>query len=196
MENMKGTQQDKEIKTRRKTTERRVYAHQCNNTYLHTVHFIFADDFDGNFTSVALQVAGAIYVTKRTIAHLFNQLPPFQAGISRELGPAGVFLGHELGQACIVNTFRGGGCGPGVYILGRLCLMGRGNVGLGNSILAIPRSFRVGVERFLVKNMLVQSGVGDVHLPVLVCGLGGRCRRYIILSQGFVAVIDTAGLFA
>lgn len=50
---------------------------KSNNTYLHAIHFIFANDLDGNFTSIALQVTSAIYVTKRTVAHLFDQFPSF-----------------------------------------------------------------------------------------------------------------------
>lgn len=74
-------------------------------TYLHIVHFILADDLDCNLVVLAGGVARAIDVAKGAIAHLFEKLPALEAGVLGKLGPAGIFLGHELGQVCLVYAF-------------------------------------------------------------------------------------------
>lgn len=74
-------------------------------TYLHVIHLKLADNFDGNFSSVFLQVAGPIDVAKGTVTHLLQQLPPFQARVPRELAPIGVLLSDQLLEVIIVDPF-------------------------------------------------------------------------------------------
>lgn len=103
-------------------------------THLHTVHFILADDLDGTLAGVlASSIARAVDVAEGTVAHLFDQLPSLQAGISREFTPAFVLLGHKLGQVCVVDVLAG----LGRLVLVRLGGVGGGVVCLSDAVLAI-----------------------------------------------------------
>lgn len=103
-------------------------------THLHAVHFILADDLDGTLAWVlAGSIARAVDVAEGTVAHLFDQLPSLQAGISREFALALVLLSYKLGQVCVVDVLAG---------LGRLVLVRLGGMGgcvvcLGGAVLTI-----------------------------------------------------------
>lgn len=103
------------------------------STHLHAVHLVLADDLDGAFAVFALDVCGAVDVAEGTVAHLLDQMPPLQTGVSREFALALVFFGDDLGQVCAV------------YVLGRLGRLvlvrfdgvGSGVAGLSGAVLPV-----------------------------------------------------------
>lgn len=117
-------------------------------TYLHAVHFILADDFDGDLSVRPLQIAGAVYVAEGTVSHLLKELPALEAGVVGELALAGIFFGNELGETglidafafaiCVGCSFRNG-CALILRVLGvcMLWLLGSGRLGIGDVIFAL-----------------------------------------------------------
>jgi hypothetical protein len=75
----------------------------CGRTYLVRVHLEFAHDLDRDFSSLALQIARAIDVAEGAIAHLLQQLPPFQTRVFGQLPLALVLLGNHPGQILVLD---------------------------------------------------------------------------------------------
>jgi hypothetical protein len=52
------------------------------NTYLARIHLKLAHDFDGYFSCSALDIPCLVDITESSIAHLLDELPSLQTGIS------------------------------------------------------------------------------------------------------------------
>lgn len=72
--------------------------------YLHTVHLVLANYFDGDLALLTCCVAGAVNIAEGTITHLVDELPALEAGVTREFALAGILLGNKLGELLIVDA--------------------------------------------------------------------------------------------
>lgn len=91
-------------------------------TYLHVVHLVLADNFDGDFAILPLSITSTVDVAEGAIAHLLQEDPSLKAGVLGELCPGGIFFGDELGEVGVVNTSAcalGGGVLLASHLFGR-----------------------------------------------------------------------------
>ena len=150
---------DDQIKPKRRNTSGSMYFNQPRATYLHVVHFEFANDLYGNLAGIAGQILGPVDVAEGAVSHLLEQLPSFQAGVLGELAPRLALLLDDLGDVVLV-------AGPGSAALGgRFGVVSSNIVSLGDAVLvAITRHGREGIR----------DGLGVV--PVLAWDRPSRVR--------------------
>lgn len=159
----------------------------CGRTYLVRVHLEFAHDLDRDFTGIALQVARAVDVAEGAIAHLLQQLPPFQARVSGQLPLALVLLGDHPGQVLVLDLLAL--CARLLLVRAGL-LLGAGGVrgdvpGLGPPIPrvgAVGDRVCVGVG-YLAGGHLIGIGQGVLVLPMLVDIHGRDLSRGVVLVR-------------
>ena len=134
-------------------------------TYLCGVHLVLADDLDGDVTGVhACPIPRTVDVAESTVAHLFDELPAFQARVVRELAAAFALLGDNLGNLLIPDAARLGACLGGWLANAIRILLGMGMSGC----LVCCHGARSA------------AGVGDGVVGCALLGRGGGSRAQLL----------------
>ena len=84
-----------EESSKERTRARRGLPKAKMRAYLSRVHLKLPNDLDGNLLVDAMRVLCAVDVAEGAVAHLLNQLPSFETGVSRQLALALTLLGDD-----------------------------------------------------------------------------------------------------
>lgn len=135
-----------------------------SSTYLHVVHFVLADNLDGDLAGGPFEVPSTVDVAECAVAHLFDELPPLETRIPGEFALRGILLSYQLREAAFVYT---------ALLCLRDVLVGLGMIGgsiscLSDAVVGVTTANGVSIQGLVRCRHATESWLG---MWVLVYGL-------------------------